>query len=430
MYEDALGCALMIDIAPRAITGGFAMKVCLVGLNYVPELTGIAPYTAGLAEGLSQRGFDVRVVTAYPHYPAWRIPESYQGQTLRELVDGVPVTRIRPYLPAKPAGLGRLGVELYFGIRSALVNWGRPDVVVLVSPALFAVAFAQIRARLTPSRPKVIVWVQDLYSLGVTETGTLGGVGARLMKKIESRVLRTADAVVVIHDRFKKYVSSNLSVEPASVQVVRNWTHIPTTVLDRDAYRAKFGWNDEIVVLHAGNMGVKQALENVVEAARLADSGSVPVVFVLLGNGSQRANLERLGADVQSLRFIDSLSDEDFRGAMAAADILLVNEKPGVTEMAVPSKLTSYFAAGRPVIAATDSGSITAEEVNTAKAGVRVNAGMPGELLSAAVDLGQNRARSLELGQNGAVFRENVLTRDTAISAYARIIGELRGVGG
>ena len=42
-------------------------KVLILGLNYAPEHTGIAPYTAGIAQGLS-RDYDVQVVTAHPHY--------------------------------------------------------------------------------------------------------------------------------------------------------------------------------------------------------------------------------------------------------------------------------------------------------------------------------------------------------------------------
>jgi colanic acid biosynthesis glycosyl transferase WcaI len=177
-----------------------------------------------------------------------------------------------------------------------------------------------------------------------------------------------------------------------------------------------------VVVLHAGNMGAKQALENVVEAARIADQDAAAVRFVLLGNGNQRDSLFTLGSGIDRLEFLNSLNDEDFQGAMAAADILLVNEKPGVTEMAVPSKLTSYFAAARPVIAATDEGSITAEEVESARAGIRVNAGDPRELLRESLALGSDPARSEEFGINGALFQQQVLSAEAAISNYAEII--------
>ena len=402
-------------------------RTTIVGLNYVPEPTGIAPYTAGLASGLVAEGESVRVVTSYPHYPAWEIAEGYEGPRISENIDGVPVARVRPYVTKNPSGVKRLLLEIHFGVRASLTPWGRPDVVILVSPALFSTAIIQFRALMTPRRPSIIVWVQDIYSLGVAETGALGSRGTDLIKRLERHVLRKADRVVVIHDRFKRVLVSSLDVRAGAIKVVRNWTHLKPVRVDRKLYRSKFGWGSEIVVLHAGNMGAKQALENVVEAARLGDLRSSNVRFVLLGNGNQRDALEVLAEGVTRLDFMNSLNEEDFQGAMAAADILLVNEKPGVTEMAVPSKLTSYFSAQRPVIVATDAGSITAEEIETAGAGVRVNAGDPAALLQASLELGSDRARADEYGRNGALFQSEVLSASGAVAGYAEIISSLAG---
>ena len=405
-------------------------KITIVGLNYAPEPTGIAPYTTGLAQGLASQKWDVRVVTSFPHYPAWQIAEGYSGRRMTEKIEGVVVTRLRPFMPKNPSGVARLLFELNFGLKSILTRWDKPEIVILVSPALFSVAIALVKARLSPQRPRVLIWVQDLYGLGVTETGALGGAGGRLMSAVESRLLRHADAVVAIHDRFKRHMVSRLGVRGERVSVVRNWTHLAPMLVDRDVYREKFGWGDEVVVLHAGNMGAKQALDNVVDAAILAETTNANVRFVLLGNGNQREKIQSLGRHAKRLQFMDSLSDHDFLGALAAADILLVNEKPGVTEMAVPSKLTSYFASRRPVIAATDAGSITAEEIEAAGAGVRVDAGDPAALVKAAVDLGADRVRAKRFGENGALFQEKVLSTNGAISHYAEILNSLAGKGG
>jgi colanic acid biosynthesis glycosyl transferase WcaI len=397
-------------------------RVTVIGLNYAPEPTGIAPYTAGLASGLAGLGWSVRAITAFPHYPAWKFAEGYRGHRIDERIKGVDVTRVRPYLPQRLTGIKRVLLEVSFGVRSAFVYWGRPDVVVLVSPALFAVAVAQLRARLMPRSPAIVVWVQDIYSVGVTETGTLGRRGARVIAHLESAVLRRADAVVAIHARFKRYLASSLKVEETKIEIVRNWTHLPQIVVDREEYRSRFGWENKKVILHAGNMGAKQALENIVEAARIAESRGLDLNFVLLGDGNQREKLLTMGRGVSTLEFMQSLSDVDFQGAMAAADILLVNEKPGVTEMAVPSKLTSYFAAQRPVIVATDRDSITAEELEAAGAGVRVEADNPEALINAVLQLGREVDAAQSYGKNGADFQATYLSQTAAISHYAEII--------
>ena len=363
----------------------------------------------------------VRAITAHPHYPEWVIRDGYGDYTKSEIIHDVPVTRLLHYVPAQPEGLRRLFSELSFGVRLLFARWGHPDVIVMVSPALFATGIAMLRAKLSRHSPVVAVWVQDIYSLGIVETGSGGRLVARIIRLVEESTLRAASCVVVIHSRFADYLTKNLKVDPARIEVIRNWTHLEAASLTNSAeIRAGYGWEpDETIVLHAGNMGVKQDLENVIAAARLADDQQLPVRFVLLGNGSQRESLRNLGLGVHRLQFIEALSERGFQEALAAADVLLVNEKLGVSEMAVPSKLTSYFNAGRPVLAATDLAGATAGEISEADAGCIVSAGNPQSLLDAALELGSDPLMSAKLGANGLRYRRVVLDQEVAIDKFA-----------
>lgn len=99
-----------------------------------------------------------------------------------------------------------------------------------------------------------------------------------------------------------------------------------------------------------------------------------------------------------------------------------MNEKPGVAAMAVPSKLTSHFDAGKPVVAATDGGGITAAEIKSSEAGVVVPAGNPDELLRVIIKLGSDSAACAQYGRNGRHYRETVLDESAAISQWADIV--------
>lgn len=412
------GCDYSCSMKPQRL------RITILGLNYAPEPTGNAPYTASLAEGLVEAGHDVRVITGYPHYPEWQLKEGYKGWTHDELVDGVSVKRRRHFIPRAPSAVHRMHMELSFGFRLFFARWGNPDVVLVVSPALFSSALALLRIRLTPRRPAVGLWVQDLYSLGVVETGAGGKKLGGLMSKVESLILRSADGVVVIHDRFREYIVKSLGVPSEVTRVIRNWTHLPpspTSGIGR--IRARLGWaTDDVVVLHAGNMGKKQGLENVIEAARLAQERNSKVRFVLMGDGNQRKRLEELAEGIDRIQFVAPLPDEEFQQALAAADVLLVNELPGVKDMAVPSKLTSYFNAGVPVIAATDSGSVTALEINASRGGIRVDASAPEALLKAAEELSLDPKAAAALGNNGLRFRNETLSEAAAVGAYDEFI--------
>jgi colanic acid biosynthesis glycosyl transferase WcaI len=399
------------------------VRVALLCLNYPPEPTGIAVYSGGLATGLAERGAEVQVLTGLPHYPQWRPYPGY-GPGTEQPADGVTVTRLRHTVPRDPRLLNRLLMELTFGLGTITARWRKPDVVVLISPALFASLLAAVRALLT--RRPFLVWVQDIYSLGVSETGRGGGLAGRLLGAAERLLLRRAAGVVVIHERFRAYLVRELGIDPAQVTVVRNWSHVESGAeTDRAAVRARLGWPDGVtVVLHAGNMGAKQGLENVVEASRRAAAEGHDLLFVLMGDGNQRAELEA-GAGNRCLQFVDPLPREGFLDALRAADVLLVNERAGLTEMAVPSKLTSYFATGLPVIAATDASSVTAEEVALAGAGLRVDADQPDQLVEAALRLRGHPELARSLGASGTAFREATLTAEASLGAFHRLLDQV-----
>lgn len=372
-------------------------------------------------------GHSVRVITGYPHYPEWERRAGYTGWIRDDVIGGVDVKRVRHYIPRAPKALRRLHMELSFGVRLIFSHWGRPDVVLLVSPALFSSGLAILRAKLTPNRPALAIWVQDFYSLGVTETGT-GGTGlGRIMTKIESWILRCSDGVIAIHERFQDYMVTSLGVASTNTRVIRNWTHLPPApTAGHQEMRQVLGWaDDDIVVLHAGNMGQKQGLDNVVEAARLATARGSRVRFVLMGDGNQRKRLEASADDVTRLDFVDPLPGNQFQSALAAARILLVNELPGIKEMAVPSKLTSYFSAGVPVVAATDEGSVTASEIDSSGGGIRVDAGAPEKLLEAIESLTADTEKCERLAGSGLHFKQVTLSKDVAISRYAEFLTSL-----
>ncbi|WP_244250633.1 glycosyltransferase family 4 protein [Arthrobacter crystallopoietes] len=403
------------------------LRITVLGLNYTPEPTGIAPYTTKLAEQLAAEGHNVQVLTGFPHYPEWKLMEGYSGWRKHETINGVRVTRLRHYVPKRVRSLQRIHMELSFGLRIFFARWGAPDIVLLVTPSLFSTGIALLRARYGRHQVPAGVWVQDIYSRGLEETGTAGSMAVVVMRKVEGMILRSASRVTVIHERFRSYITDSLGVPHEDVAVIRNWTHLkqqPT--VDRKSTRAQFGWKEnDIVVLHAGNMGVKQGLENVVEAARLADRSSSRVRFVLLGDGNQRDRIQKSSIGLERIQFIPPLPDQQFMDVLRSADILLVNEKPGLREMAVPSKLTSYFSSGLPVIAATDAQSTTAEEIQISHGGICVKPDSARELLAAAERLGTDQEFADELGQSGLRFAKESLSQQVAIVKYSRWLEEM-----
>lgn len=400
-------------------------RVTLLGLNFAPETTGIAPYTSAAARHLVQAGHSVHAVTGFPHYPQWRRDPAFPGWRASSEDAGVAVTRVTHWVPNPPRGLRRLVSEITFGLHQTATSWRKPAVTVFVTPALFSSAMCMARSR-TFSRSKRVVWVQDLYSQGMSETDEGGGLAVRIAAAVERWTLRSADAVVAIHPAMVDRMVQDLGVERSRITVIPNWSHITVAEADRAAARNRLGWSEsDFVVLHAGNMGKKQGLSNVVAAARAAEASNSPVKFVMLGDGAERGQLQASAAGCGSIEFVDPLPDEEFTAALQAADALLINELPGVREMAVPSKLTSYFATRRPVIAATDPEGIVASIMEAAGAGPVVRSGDPEALVQAAETLRDDPATATRAAEGGFRYFEERLTADGALAAWDTVIASL-----
>lgn len=403
------------------------VKVAILGINYTPEPTGIAPYTAGIATGLSRRGHDVLVLTGQPHYPYWKREPRGSRFRSEEMIDGVTVRRFWHPIPKDTSWPARAVMELAFGMQLTTTRWGRPDVVVCVTPPLLAAAMATMRVRMGRSKPALGILVQDLYGRGIAETGAATGIPARVIGAIESITLRSSDGISVIHDGFARDLTCDFSIASDHIREIRNWTHVnrPNLAISTD-FRQSKGWGpDELVILHAGNMGYKQGLENVVHAAALASEQNSPVRFVLMGDGNQRAYLESLATGVTAIEFIPPVSETEFPAALGAADVLLVNERPGIVHMSAPSKLTSYFRAGKPILAATDPAGFTASELAASGAGICVAADRPDLLLNEALRLGHDKRLAKQLGEAGGRYCDDLLSEADALDRYERWVIDL-----
>jgi glycosyltransferase involved in cell wall biosynthesis len=207
-----------------------------------------------------------------------------------------------------------------------------------------------------------------------------------------------------VADSFHQYVQS-LGVPPDRIVDVPNWSRNAKPNLSIAAVRSRFGWTDERqIVLHAGNMGLKQGLQQVVEAARLAAQRRDPVRFVFCGGGSQDEAIRAAARDLGNVDFLGMQTDGIHASLLAAADVLLLSERGTQIDMSLPSKLASYTSAGRPILAAVALGGGSAASVERSGAGIVVPAGEPDAMLVALAQLRQQPALAAKLAAAGKVY--------------------------
>jgi colanic acid biosynthesis glycosyl transferase WcaI len=402
-------------------------RVLFVAINYAPELSGTAPYTAAAAEYLADQGDDVQVLTGFPHYPNWSVPaESRRRLSRRERLEGVDVHRLRHFVPATQSAAKRAFYELTFAAHLLThPHMESPDVVVAVVPNLVSAVSAVRIARHSGAR--LVVWIQDSMTAATTQSGISGGQNvARIVSSLERFVVRQANTVIVISEGFRKLVESQ-GAEPDKVVLIRNWSHLNPPTADRASTRLRLGWGQgEIIALHAGNMGLKQGLENLVEAGRLAAKDGASVRFVLMGEGSQRKHLERLAAGESNVVFRPAEPSDTYSDVLAAADVLLINEAVSVFDMSLPSKLTSYLLAGRPILAAVAPLGSTAHEVEQTGAGSVIESGRPDLLLQKVLALGLDPLAATARGALGRSYAERVLSSRVSLESLSAVLAPTR----
>jgi colanic acid biosynthesis glycosyl transferase WcaI len=399
-------------------------RILVTGINYAPEPTGIAPYTTKLAEHLARQGYRVTVVTGMPHYPAWRVEEAYAGTlTLREFREGVEVERRWHYVPGRQSALKRGLYEASFlatGLSSLMLP--RPHAVLGVVPGLSGGVLARIAAKRF-GVPYGLVF-QDLMGRAAEQSGMAGARVGGVARLAEGWTARGAAAVGVVAEGFRPYLES-LGVESDRIRRVRNWMHVGAATVEPAAMREWLGWpQDALVCLHAGNMGQKQGLENVIECARLAAAMMPHALFAFVGDGNQRPMLEALAArhGLANVRFLPLQPEQLFPSVLAAADVLLINQRGSVGDMSLPSKLTSYYAAGRPVIAAAATGSETAREVSHSSGGLVIKSDDPAALLEALMRLENDAGLRAYLVDRARTWAAGELSETAALRSYEQLV--------
>ncbi len=411
------------------MTGSGGMRVLIIGINYRPELTAVGPYTAGLAEHLAARGDQVTVVTGIPHYPAWRIARGAPRTLLhRETIGGVTVIHGAHYIPATQSAMRRALYEGTFGLTGflATLRMPHPDVILGVVPSLSGGVLARLTGRRLGA-PYGLLF-QDLMGQAARQSGIVGGGAVAKATAAAERWSTTgARAIGVVAETFRPYLVS-LGVAPDTIRHVPNWTLLAPPELTVAETRARFGWTDgRPVVLHAGNMGLKQGLEQVLAAARLAAQQGKPARFVFSGGGNQAVAIRESARDLPNVSFLGVQPHGIHASLLAAADVLLLSERPTQLDMSLPSKLTSYFAAGRPIVAMVPASGASAREVDRSGAGILVTAGEPEGLLEALDRLGAEPALGAELAAAGPAYAALNTSAAACLADAAGLVDAIAG---
>lgn len=404
------------------------MKILIVTQYFQPESFRIND----LAQELKTRGHVVTVLTGLPNYPTGHWFDGYGLASCgRESWEGIEIIRI-PMMRRMSARGWQLALNyLSYAVMASLLGpiWcrGHYDIVLAYEPSPFTVGIPAAIMRRVKKAP-MMFWVQDLWPESLIATGA---VHSKTVLKLVGRMVRAiyqrCDQVLLQSEAFVKPAVA-AGAERKCIRFFPNWAEefyqpvdLPGNALERLAMPEGFQ------VVFAGNLGAAQSLETIVEAAELLrDIGSIH--WVVIGDGRRKKWMQEevKGRGLEKVvHFLGRKPSESMPQYFALADVLLATLRPeAVFSLTIPSKIQTYLACGRPVVAALDGEG--ARIIIESGSGIAVDAGDAHGLATAVKrvhDL-SSEERGL-MGKQGRIYYEEHFEREMLVDRLESWMQEL-----
>lgn len=407
------------------------MKFGLLSQWYDPEPGGgVIPGV--LANGLLERGHEIKVLTGFPNYPNGRVYPGYRQRWNHVETPSPSLTIRRAPLyashDAKPAA--RAANYLSFGT-SALAHAlsfleDRQAVWVYNSPAPVGAAARQLAKR---RDVPILVHVMDLWPDSVLDSGMLsaGPLHRLAGGLLEGVVRRTHEAasIVAVTSPGQQAVLQQRGVPAHKLRYIPVWAN-EQVFFPRAANRAFLpaaARDARVVLMYAGAMGHVQRLETAVRAAAKSEPG---VHLVMVGTGLAERSLRVLADEIgaTNVHFMGPQPPDLMGDISAAADVHLVSlDDTPLMRITMPSKIQSIMALGRPIIA-TCAGDAAAV-VESAGAGVAISPGDEAGLREVLADISTDIDQLRTWGESARRHYEAEFSRQEALGRVERALLEI-----
>lgn len=401
------------------------MRILMLTQWFDPE-----PTFKGLtfARELVRRGHEVEVLTGFPNYPGGKLYDGYKVRLLqRENIDGISVLRVPLYPSHDGSALRRIANYLSFAFSAAFMGslLVKPADVMYVYHPPATVGFAASVISMVRRIPFVYD-IQDLWPDTLAATGMLNNPGILRLIDICCRfIYRQAAKVVVLSPGFKEKLVTR-GVPADKMEIIYNWCdedNIQQEISDKDLAE-KISFAGKFNIVFAGTIGKAQALDAVLDAAKLVGKSQPTVQFVFVGGGIKVERLKRKVEEMglTNVLFLRRMPMHEIGAVLSVADVLLVHLRDDpLFRITVPSKTQAYMAAGRPILMAVRGDA--ANLVQQADAGIVCAPENPEELATGVLAfLAMPKVEREKYGQNGRVFYMKYLSMGVGVARFEEIL--------
>lgn len=370
------------------------------------------------------------MLTGFPNHPTGVVPPEYRGElrrlVVRERSDGVNV--VRTWLLPFPNRKAHERILNYSSFCASAATTGLflspPDLVIATSPQLLVALSGWWLAKC--KRVPFVFEVRDLWpeSLAAVGMGKENSLLYRALSKIAGFLYRQCDHVVVVTPAFEDHLVEHWQVPREKISVIENGVETqlfaPTAPADM---RRKLGIDEKFVVSYIGTMGMAHGLETVLEAAAQLREHSPEILFLLLGEGSEKERLALLAGErgLSNVRFLDQKPREKIPAYICASDVCLVLlKKNELFKTVLPSKMLEFMSCGRAVILGVDGQARGILE--EARGGLAIDPENARALANAICLLASNRKMAEAMGQEAREYIVRNFSRQQTAERYIRVL--------
>jgi colanic acid biosynthesis glycosyl transferase WcaI len=352
-----------------------------------------------------------------PFYPEWRIWPRYRGRPWqREHIDGVDILRSWHFVRPNPSTATRIAHEASLSL-FALPNLIRvlrgAREVYVVTPALSYAFLGSVIAALL--RVRRVLVVKDVMPDAAIELGMMRNrLVIEASRALARWTYRLANEIHTLGEGMRRRIA-RLAGDSGKIRIVVDTVDpeelMPVPRSDNE-FRRRHVPEGTFAVLHTGNMGQKQDLDLILDAAAALRSDP-SFRFYVFGDGAAKARFlarkRKLGlGNVSHFPLQDRWL---LRHMLCGADVVLVSQVPEVVDIVVPSKLITSMAAGAMVVVAAARMSEAARLVRECRGGITIPASDDHALVTVL-----RRVRDREI--DTAAFRRRA--REFAVRTFGR----------
>ncbi len=376
-----------------------------------------------LSRALARRGHEVLHLSAsFFQSPKGRLalsPDDPPGLAIEGIELGEPFAKYR-FL------MRRAQEQAYGALLAGRAALFRPELVLCGNTPIDPLAALQAWCR--PRGIPFVFWVQDLYSLAIDRImrrrlGPLGAaIGAYYLRQ-ERAVARASDAVVMITEDFRPTLEA-WGAAPERLFTIENWApfaELPAAGRD-NAWQNEQGLAGKRVLLYSGTLGLKHNPALLAALAeRFRGDGRTAVVVVSEGLGADWLAAEKAVLKLDNLHLLPYQPFERFAEVIAAGDVLVAVLEPDAGVFSVPSKVLSYFCAGRAILAAIPRANLAARLIERNEAGLVVEPGDEAGFLAAAERLMGDAALRARMGKNALDYARQTFDIEAIVAAFETV---------